>query len=197
MQSLEDVAAFHGHVCPGLALGYRVSELALREMGERAEDEELVAEVENDSCAVDAVQVLTGCTFGKGNLLYRDYGKQVYTFIKRPSGEFLRVAVKWEPPPETSEEKEAWGRYMKGDRSAAVREAVQDRKSRKIEAIMEAPEGELFEVQRGRMEPPHQARIYASLRCERCGEKVMEPRARLREGKVLCLPCAEAEDREG
>ena len=34
----------------------------------RAEDEEIVAIVENDACGVDALQCVSGCTFGKGNL---------------------------------------------------------------------------------------------------------------------------------
>jgi formylmethanofuran dehydrogenase subunit E len=75
MKTLEDIAEFHGHTCPGLAIGYRVSRYALEALGGRSEDEELVAVVENDSCAVDAVQVMTGCTFGKGNLIFHDYGR--------------------------------------------------------------------------------------------------------------------------
>ena len=51
----------------------------------RAEDEELVAIVENDACGVDALQCVTGCTFGKGNLLFHDYGKHVYTIYSRSS----------------------------------------------------------------------------------------------------------------
>ena len=31
--------------------------------------------------AVDAVQVLTGCTFGKGNLIYRPTGKMAFSFL--------------------------------------------------------------------------------------------------------------------
>ena len=58
---------FHGHLCPGLTIGYLAAKVGLERLGiGRAEDEELIAIVENDSCAVDAVQVLTGCTFGKG-----------------------------------------------------------------------------------------------------------------------------------
>jgi formylmethanofuran dehydrogenase subunit E len=191
--SFDDVVRFHGHACPGLAIGYRVSEKALREMGDRAEDEELVAVVENNSCAVDAVQVMTGCTFGKGNLLFRDYGKQVYTFIGRPSGDAVRIAVNWVSPPETDEEREAWQRFSSGERSDDVMRIVHDRKARKIKAIMEAPDEELFEVKLLRVELPPEARVYPSVRCEFCGEKVMEPRARLREGKVACIPCAEGE----
>ncbi len=189
-REFERVAAFHGHSCPGLALGLRTALIALAEIGQRAEDEELVAIVENNSCAVDAIQVLTGCTFGKGNLLFRDLGKQVYTFVKRPLGQALRVAVKWNSPPESEEEKRMWMRYGEGDRSEEVLSVVHGRKARKIRAIMEAPNHELFEIRRVVSVPPEEAKIYPSVRCEHCGEKVMEPRARVREGRIVCIPCA-------
>lgn len=191
MKTLDDVVEFHGHICPGLVLGYRVSIFAIKEFGERAKDEEIVAIVENNSCAVDAVQAITGCTFGKGNLIFKDYGKQVYTFIKRPSGDGLRISVKWESPEETEEEKEMWERYTRGDRSDEVLKAVHDRKSRKIDSIIHAGDEELFAITKGRMELPEEAEIYPSIRCSLCGEKVMKPRARVKEGKVLCIPCFE------
>ena len=39
---------FHGHMCPGLAVGVRAAEIALREIGPHAQDEEIVAVVETD-----------------------------------------------------------------------------------------------------------------------------------------------------
>lgn len=191
MKSLEDVVRFHGHICPGLVLGCRVSMLALKELGERAQDEELVAIVENNSCAVDAVQEITGCTFGKGNLIFKDYGKQVYTFIKRPSGEGIRISVLWESPAETEEEKKMWERYMKGDHSDEVLKVVHARKSRKIQAILHAKDEELFNIKKGKMKLPQEAEIYPSIKCAICGEKVMEPRARVKDGKIVCIPCFE------
>jgi len=191
MESLDDISKFHGHVCPGLAIGYRVSLLALRELGKRAGDEELVAVVENDSCAVDAVQVMTGCTFGKGNLIFRDYGKQVYTFMRRSSGDGLRISVNWIPPEESGEEQEAWEKYVNGDRSDAVLKTVHARKSRKINAILDAPDDELLTVSRVGVSIPDEAKIYPSVTCQLCGEKVMEPRARLKDGNVVCIPCFE------
>lgn len=191
MKTLDDVVEFHGHICPGLVLGYRVSIFTIKEFGERAKDEEIVAIVENNSCAVDAVQAITGCTFGKGNLIFKDYGKQVYTFIKRPSGEGLRISVKWESPEETEKEKEMWEKYTSGDRSDEVLKAVHDRKSRKIDSIIHAGDEELFAITKGRMELPEEAEIHPSIRCSLCGEKVMKPRARVKEGKVLCIPCFE------
>lgn len=47
-QEIERVAEFHGHMCPGLAIGIRAAELALREIGPHAGDEEVVAVVETD-----------------------------------------------------------------------------------------------------------------------------------------------------
>jgi formylmethanofuran dehydrogenase subunit E len=193
MTKYDDVIDFHGHSCPGLALGYRVSLRALSEFKGRAGDEELVAIVENNSCAVDAVQVMTGCTFGKGNLVFRDFGKQVYTFIKRPSGKSVRIAVHWQKPEESLDEKAVWERYAKGDRSKKVLEFVHDRKAAKIRHILDADETELMTVTKGHQALPEEARIYPSIQCGGCGEKVMEPRARVRGGRILCMPCFERE----
>ncbi len=94
-RELDQIAKFHGHFCGGIVIGYLAARVGLERLGtRRAGDEELVAIVENDSCAVDAVQVITGCTFGKGNLIFHDYGKHVYTFALRPSGRAVRVSRK-------------------------------------------------------------------------------------------------------
>ena len=91
----EKVCEFHGHVCPGLALGFRVTTLALQKLNiSRSVDEEMITFVENNACGVDAVQVLSGCTFGKGNLFFLDHGKQVYTFARRSNGKAVRISVK-------------------------------------------------------------------------------------------------------
>ena len=189
--NFDDVVKFHGHACPGLALGFRVANLALKEFGLRSRDEELAAIVENNSCAVDAIQAVCGCTFGKGNLIFKDYGKQVYTFFKRPQSEALRIALKWEPAPDDPETAAMWERYSEGDRSPEVTAVVQDRKARKMNSILEADDEELFNVKRVELEMPETAMIYKSVTCSRCGEKVMEPRTREVDGKLLCIPCSE------
>lgn len=191
MKKLEKVVKFHGHMCPGLVLGYRVSAFALKELGKKASDEEIVAIVENNSCAVDAVQVMTGCTFGKGNLIFKDYGKQVYTFIKRPSGKAIRISIDWTPPAESDRERELWERYIKGERSEKVMKAVHKRKTRKIGSILKAKDSELFKIRNIKVTLPDEARIYPSLRCEKCREKTMEPRLRVKNGKMVCMPCFE------
>jgi len=187
----KEIIEFHGHTCPGIAYGYRVSLAALRELGQKAKDEELVAIVENDSCAVDAIQAMTGCTFGKGNLIFKNYGKQVYTFLNRPSGEGVRIAVKYKPSEETEEEKEAWMRFSSGNRSDDVLKTVRNRKAKKISYILNAPDDEILKIERVRMPLPDEARVYQSLKCSVCKEKVMEPMARILNGQIVCIPCRE------
>ena len=88
----EEIIQFHGHECPGIAMGYRMATAAISKLDSiRAEDEEIVAIVENDACGVDALQCVTGCTFGKGNLIFRDYGKHVFTIYCRSSRSGVRV----------------------------------------------------------------------------------------------------------
>lgn len=196
MKSFDDVVAFHGHSCPGLALGYRVSLKVLKEFAKRSSDEELVAIVENNSCAVDAVQVMTGCTFGKGNLIFRDYGKQVYTFLRRPSGKSIRISIDWKKLPETKKEKFLWQKYMNGDRSEEITQFVHDRKAAKINHILDADDDELMIIGKGKEILPPAAAIYRSVRCSSCNEKTAEPMARISNGKILCIPCFEKTPRK-
>ncbi len=185
------VAAFHGHRCPGLAMGYRAAVAAMARLGiERAGDEDLVAVVENDSCAVDAFQVVAGCTFGKGNLVFRDHGKQVYTLFDRCRQQGVRLAVHWPGVPESSGEQDAWQRYLAGDRSAGVQEVVARVRQRKMEAILAAAEEELFCFGPPHVPLPGRARVYPAVPCDLCGERVMAPRVVVRQGRSLCLPCA-------
>ena len=86
----EKAAVFHGHTCPGLAIGLKACEGAVAELGLDASalpaiDEEIVCVTENDACGVDAVQVLLGCTYGKSNLIPRLCGKMAFSFFLRES----------------------------------------------------------------------------------------------------------------
>ena len=162
---------FHGHLCPGLAIGYRVAREGLRRLGAgRAGDEELIAIVENDTCAADAVQVLTGCTFGKGNLFFRNHGKMVFTFAVRPSGRAVRIAAK------------RLG-LRKGEPASDDREA-------RVRWLLSVPVDNLFDVRETTIVLPSEAEIRKSVACDRCGEEAMVSRVRRRKGKTLCVPCA-------
>jgi formylmethanofuran dehydrogenase subunit E len=192
----EKVIEFHGHSCPGLATGYRVSKIALKEIeGERAQDEELVAIVENDACSVDAVQFLTGCTLGKGNLLYRDFGKHVYTFVCRDSGKAVRVSVKGSIWKQDDNENNFNYRGLR-ERISSGRATKEEKglfnqlKEKRIRYILEAPMDEFCSIKNINVQLPSKARIFNSVTCSYCGEPVSESRARIYNGQIACIPCA-------
>jgi len=186
---------FHGHMCPGLMTGVRASQIALRELGGRAQDEELVAIVECDNCSVDAIQVLLGCTFGKGNLLYRDYGKTAYTFIRRLDGGAVRVASRPRPPQQMPD---GYGELREKAQTGAAtedeQESFREMNRRRDAAILEMPEDELFAVRALQVPVPREAQIRSSVVCEGCGEPVMETRSRCLAGRPYCIPCFERLD---
>lgn len=188
---------FHGHNCPGLAIGIRAAEIALREIGPHAEDEEVVAIVETDNCTVDAIQYLTGCTFGKGNLIHRDYGKNAFTFVRRSDGKAIRIAARpdaWGPP--DPEREPVLQRVRQGRGSEADQQRLQRWRQERLDAILAAPAKQLFEVQAVEPAVPERARLYESMTCAGCGESVMETRVRLLGGQPYCIPCFETRDRQ-
>lgn len=165
-----EIVEFHGHECPGLAIGYRLASAAMAALNvDRAGDEELVAIVENDACGVDALQCVTGCTFGKGNLIFRDYGKQVYTVYSRKSGKGVRVSYHDDGvPPEFRD----------------------DRKQRE-KFILRAPQEAIITLRQVEVDEPMPAQKRKSFNCAVCGEPVMETRLRETGSGRTCIPCAE------
>lgn len=83
----EKCVAFHGHECGGLTIGYKAALYAadLLELT-FSSDEEVVCISENDACGVDAIQVILGCSIGKGNLLFHMTGKQAFSSITGRQG---------------------------------------------------------------------------------------------------------------
>lgn len=189
MLDIEGVKRFHGHWCPGLAIGIRVAEVALREIGSHSEDEEIVAIVETGNCAVDAIQYLVGCTFGKGNLIHLDYGKNAFTFIRRSDGKAIRIVVR---PGRFGEEDSALADLARKARQGQATEAEREQlRQARIRQILERPGEAFLDVQAVEAVIPAPARIYSSIICAGCGEQVMETRARLLDGQTYCLPCFE------
>lgn len=191
-QDLQDVIRFHGHMCPGLAIGYRAAKAAQARLDVfRPEDEELVAIVESDGCGVDAIQALLGCTLGKGNLIYRDHGKQVYTLISRERGRAVRVAAKPGLFNRTPDQETVVQKFLSGEASNEERETFWAFQKERVKELLKADLDDLFTITDPSPEVPEKARIFKSVICEYCGEPVMEPRARVRDGKYACISCSE------
>jgi len=188
---IEKTIAFHGHSCPGLVIGIRAAELALKKLGD-AEKKDLVAVVETDMCGVDAIQFLTGCTFGKGNLIHKDYGKMAFSFYDRSKNVGFRAVLRQDISGDAgSELRRLMEKVEDGTAKEEERGRLHKLRSKLQERYMNADLEEMFIVTEPRLPVPKPARVLSSLRCEACGEMTMESGTRRSGGKTLCLPCFE------
>lgn len=166
----EKCAAFHGHECGGLTIGYKAALYAIELLDLHfSDDEQVVCTTENDACGVDAIQVILGCSVGKGNLLFHLRGKQAFSFYNRTTGRSVRLVLK--DRPEGMSRQESFAYYQ----SLAPRD--------------------MFTVKETTITLPESARLFQSVKCECCGETTAENMIRLENGKKLCLDCYQAYSR--
>jgi formylmethanofuran dehydrogenase subunit E len=175
--SYEEAVQFHGHSCGGLALGYRMAVVAMQRLNvSRARNIELVAIVEIDACGVDAIQCVTGCTFGKGNLVYKNHGKHVCTLFSRETKKAVRVS----PAPLSHQSKNICSHEIKKSMDEW------------IDWTIRANEEDVLCVRIVTISTPPFNRNPRIVTCSSCGELVAEPQARIINGKKLCVPCINA-----
>lgn len=170
---------FHGHACGGLTIGYKAALYAIERMGLRlggggnagclSPDEEIVCISENDACGVDAIQVMMGCSVGKGNLLFHMRGKQAFSFYNRKNGKSVRLVLK--PKPDGMTREQSFDYYQSC-----------------------RPE-DMFDVKKAVIQLPEKARLFDSYTCDCCGESTGANWIRLSGGKKLCLDCYQTYDR--
>ena len=185
-------ADFHGHICPGLSIGYKAAKLAMERLKEtHGDDEEIVAVVETDACSADAVQVLTGCTFGKGNLIYKDYGKMALTLLSRKTGRGVRVVLR--PGAFTPNEMQLkfLRKIMNGEADEEEKKLFHELHLQRSRDVLEMPPDEFLVIKTVQMELPARARIEPSEPCSRCGEPTMRTKLETIDGKGLCRGCLE------
>ena len=169
MKTWNDCVAFHGHECGGLTIGYKASLYAIDLLKlEFSADEQVVCIAENDACGIDAIQVMLGCSLGKGNLLFHMRGKSAYSFYNRKTGESVRLVLK--PRPGMSKA-ESFAYYQACDPK------------------------DMFDVKEVTLSLPEKARLFDSYTCQCCGETTGANWVRLSGGKTLCLDCYETYDR--
>lgn len=170
---------FHGEVCTGIVIGTRIAMAGMRELGmdpmERNRD--LMVYVEIDRCMADAIQAVTGISMGHRTLKYKDYGKFAATFLDLSSGKAVRVSAA-EGPRTTDERPQNEKPDMKG----------------MVEKLSNVNEEELLviedvKVNIGNHDVPGFPKYRAY--CEECGDRVLDKREIIIDGRTLCKPCAE------
>jgi formylmethanofuran dehydrogenase subunit E len=181
---LKQAEIAHGHLCAGQILGVRLSMLGLARLGiadpRGADRKRLIAYVEIDRCATDAIGLVTGCRLGKRTLKFRDWGKMAATFVDLQANRAIRIAA------------------LDGSRETAARlyPHIDNKNQQQMQAYRELPDNELFREQWVSVEidaadlPGYKAERVS---CARCGEGVNFGRFAVVGGERLCLSCARPE----
>ncbi len=184
---------FHGHLCPGLVYGYLVAKAAadILEL-KRSRDEEIVAICENDSCAVDALQIMLGTSTGKGNLVLKDYGKNAYTIINRASRKAYRFSRTKPYLYKGTFNKE----FERLDASISAGTAAEHEKWRhkllKAADLISKPFDDVFSTKEVDFIMPPFAPLARSRVCAMCGEMTMSTKMIATDkGERICIPCVE------
>lgn len=189
-QDYKECISFHGHTCMGVTIGYLAAKLALNWLdASRAEDEELITIVENDACCCDAIQLLTGCTFGKGNFIFKDYGKMAFTFGNRVTNRAIRIVLRDDvfTPPE--EQIRLLERIRSGEADEQqVKLYEENEKRRSDELFMQGPEA-FFHIEEIEFTPPPFATRAPSIPCSICKEMVMSTKCEDAGGVKVCRAC--------
>lgn len=161
----EKAAEFHGHKCSGLAIGYKVSLLALKYLDIKNDinDEDIVCIAETDACGIDAVQVILKATVGTGAMRIQYTGKQAFNIFNRKNGKKARFVLNEMQNFNTKEER--------------------------MEYILSTDEEKLFTIKEVKIEFPEKAKIYNSYICAECGEKTAENAVSIVNGRYICNSC--------
>ena len=183
---LEESAARHQHLCPRQILGVRLGLAGLRALGlidgcyrPRFEnsDKRLLTIVETDGCGADGVGIATDCVVGRRTLRVLDYGKVAATLVDTATGRAVRLAP------------------LSGARSMAAAHAPSAASlwHSYLLAYQSMPDQELLRIQRVEL-TRSLAEILSKpgvrVRCQQCGEEIMNEREIRRDGSLLCRSCA-------
>ena len=187
---LKRALEFHGHVCSGQSLGYRMVVAGLREAGIDTPEQRdnAVAFVEVGGCIADAIQIAAGITLGHGTLKFYDYGKFAATFLNPDTGEAVRVVQK----KDANDEALAYAKERGWTTKELDKISEEESAELMVRAYSEMPEDRIFTIQKVRVNlpPEEMERGYKHIAiCSSCGEMVFRRREIVKDGKAYCRSC--------
>jgi formylmethanofuran dehydrogenase subunit E len=179
---LKSSAAAHGHLCPGQVVGVRMAMLGCRLIGldeptRHDQIKKLIVYVEMDRCTADAVAHVSGVKLGRRSLKFMDYGIMAATFVNLETGQAFRVI--------STEEARSL--------APAYAPEIDQKYPQQLEAYKRMPDSVLFRVQQvevaiGEFDLPGPTR--RKVVCDECGQVVRDQREVIKDGRMLCSPCA-------
>ena len=188
---LEKATSFHGHTCVGLVLGTRIAMAGLRKLGikDPFKTRKLIVYVEIDRCLADAIQATTGCTIGKRTMKYMDYGKFAATFVDTLRNRAVRLSVKEKARKLAMKYGEEHGLIERGKKVSRKQEmkimAEAYSKIRDVNLL------DIRDVSVGISKWDLPGLPERKVMCAMCGERIFDGREKIKDGRILCRPCAE------
>lgn len=191
---LANVVYYHGHLCPELAVGYRAALVAEREMGLcRDNATEFYIYAENMSSAIEALQLMTGCSIGNQNFFAYDLGKHVYYFgrinANYEPGQALRLAlVNRVVNLETIDNLDR--KISTGQATGAEHDQYSRAIDTAVQEILDLPEEQLFAKKWVLLHPPRASKRISYTKCSSCGEIVSLDKSVPGKEGLYCRVCA-------
>lgn len=177
-------------------MGIHVARVAREAIGPALDDPDAVAAIIERNCRpTDAIQALTACTFGAGNLITRDWGKSAYTFVRKADGYAVRIVRRPATATAaalTTSQPASDGTAAPGGPGTAPEGAAA--KEHRGWQILEQPARDFLAVQDVDVPVPAKATRPPTplVSCPDCREDVVEAEAVSLGGEVVCVPCRQA-----
>ncbi|BAT72381.1 formylmethanofuran dehydrogenase subunit E [Thermosulfidibacter takaii ABI70S6] len=185
--------AFHGHKCPAMPLGLRAGLKAMEVLGvERSKDKELYVIAETGKghaagCFLDGIMVATGCTYGKSNIEKKYWDKMAFTLVDTKTNRAVRVSLKPEffakalQSPFVERRKQG---IPPQDIPFEVLKPLLDRiLSMPYEDFLDVSEIFEYKIEK-------KPGCFTAVPCAICGELTFEKALRVKDGKLVCIPCS-------
>jgi formylmethanofuran dehydrogenase subunit E len=177
-ECLKAAKEFHGDVCAGIIIGTRMSILGMKLIGindpKGKDRKDLIVYVEIDRCATDAILAVTGCHPGKRTMKILDYGKMAATFINLKTGKAVRIAAR------------------NKDTIKSKAQEVTGQNAQSNDGVSAMTDEELFIVEEVNVKLKPEdlpGKPIRAVACSVCGERIMDFRDIVRDGKIFCKPC--------
>jgi len=183
---------FHGHICPFMPIGYRMGQVAMRELGVLHIGDHGAFGLSEmgighpQTCMIDGFMAVTGCTYGKLMMERLNYGK-IACLLVVPGKGAVRTYLKSEFQDALGGQ-EFFAYRKKGIEPSQIPREVT---SAVVDVVLSAPESELFTVTKlpdFTFSRPEGS--FAKMKCSKCGEYVFERYVRMVDGKPECIPCS-------
>lgn len=90
----EETIKFHGHECPGIAMGFKICEAAIKKLGINPLNDEIICIAENNTCPADAIRFILGCNEKNNKLSFNLSENLTFSFFNKANNQKLKIQFK-------------------------------------------------------------------------------------------------------